>query len=112
MTGSDVRLVPVMLTLAAALGLGNPGRASATYFTINFIEDEILQLDGSDDLSFSLCGTTGINPVGPDCNGTLAPPNDIFDGLLVGTVKAVDIFSGITASDIDPLGSAGTATVR
>ncbi len=97
MTGSGARLVPVMGALAAALGLGIPGQASATFFTINFIEDSILQLDGSDDLSFTVCGTTTINPTG-SCPG----------GLLTGTIRAIDIFSGITASDIDPLGSVGT----
>ena len=102
MTGSGAWLVPAMLTLAAAVGLGNPGQASAEFFTIDFSEDGTLQLDGSDDLSFSLCGSTGINPVA-GCDGTVIGQ----DGLLAGTIKAVDIFSGITASDIDPLGSVG-----
>ena len=100
MNRSSVGLVPAIAALAAALGLGIPGPASAEFFTIDFNEDGVLQLDGSDDLDFSLCGTTGINSVA-GCDGTLPFPDDIFDGLLSGTVKAVDIFSGITAADID-----------
>ena len=90
--------MPLVAALAAALGLGIPGQASATFYTINFNGDNLLQLDGTDDLNWSLCGTTTINPQ-PGCDGIFPTP-PTANGLADGKVGAVDIFS-ITAADID-----------
>ena len=48
-----------VLILALALSLGAASAAEARVFTLDFNDNGILELDGSDDLPFSFCGTSG-----------------------------------------------------
>ena len=80
-----------VLILALALSLGAASAAEARVFTLDFNDNGVLELDGSDDLPFSFCGTSGINPQ-PGCDGP-------GEGLVVGVIKAVDLF--IDPSDIN-----------
>jgi hypothetical protein len=69
------------------LGIGIASPASALFFTVDYSGDNILQLDGSDDLPFSFTGTTGT---------------------VTGKIRAVDL--NIFASDIAyQVGSSGFA---
>jgi hypothetical protein len=87
-----------VLILALALSLGAASAAEARVFTLDFNDNGMLELDGSDDLPFSFCGTSGINPQ-PGCDGP-------GEGLVDGVIKAVDLF--IDPSDINVAFSMGT----
>jgi len=87
-----------VLILALALSLGAASAAEARVFTLDFNDNGILELDGSDDLPFSFCGTSGINPQ-PGCDGP-------GEGLVDGVIKAVDLF--IDPSDINVAFNTGT----